>query len=408
MKVLALVTALVLLSQRVEAQTATGPLELTVHGPQGALLSIDGQAQGRLPLPVNPTVTAGPHRFGLQIGKRSLDSDLLTLSAGGQPELTLTPSGKTLLTFLRNRDGLLLALEPWTLPGALRDGLTAAVASAAKEEHSLLLDRDKQVELLGERPSLLSCIEDGGCHRGLFGQSQVTYVLSVTIDGLSIGGSCVVHTALLDTRTRDVSARANEPCASLALAALGRQVGKLTAKLLQQTTMRPRGGLTVTSTPAGAKVLVDGRWLGVTPFQQEAFAGQRVVQVKYDGYVPYTETVEIEPNQTPTVSATLQLLAVASGAPSAPRARSAALSRPLWRIVTGSILLGGGILIIGFGASALATDGKCKDGTSSVATCDPYYSTAPVGWGLTGAGGTLAIAGTVMLAVPRLKPEHRQ
>lgn len=386
---LSLVMLLSMLSRSVAAQTPNATTELAVNGPQGALLIMDEQALGKLPLPVNPVVPAGPHRFRLELGSQNAESDTLTLPALGQAELNLTLSGSTLVAVLRIADGLLLVLQPPTIPSAVRDNVSAAVATAAKQEHSILLGSDKQAALLHGQSSLIRCIENGDCHEALFRDGQVTYVLSLRVDDVSTGGSCILHAALLDTRTRDLSASAEEGCVSSDASALSTQIGVLTAKLLQETATRPRGGMAVTSTPDGAKVLVDGRWLGVTPFQQETFAGSRVIEVQYDRYLPHKETVQIEPNQTTTVKALLQL------APSAP------LARPLWRIITGSLLIGGGILLVGFGASALLTDGQCKNGSTNFDTCNPYYGTAPIGGGLVGAGAALAIGGTIMLAIPR-------
>lgn len=152
--------------------------------------------------------------------------------------------------------------------------------------------------------------------------------------------------------------------------------------------MRPRGNLAVSSTPPGAKVRVDGRLLGITPFQQEVFSGARAIEVRKDKYLSYQSSAQVEPGQTATIETLLQ------------RDPSAQLSRPLWRIVTGSILLGGGLLMAGFGTSALLTNGQCQDGSMNFDTCSPYYSTTAVGAGLLGGGGALSIAGVLFLTVP--------
>jgi hypothetical protein len=80
-------------------------------------------------------------------------------------------------------------------------------------------------------------------------------------------------------------------------------------------------------------------------------------------------------------------------------------SRPRWRLAVGSILLGGGLVLTGFGAAALAVNGNCYDGSSPTDTCTPYYNTTGVGSGLLGGGAALAISGTVMLALPGNRPK---
>lgn len=365
-------------------------MEVAVNGPPGALLLMDGLAMGTLPLQVNINVAAGTHRFTLQLGKQSLESDPLQFSGSGQAELNLTLAGRSLVAVLRTTDGLLLLVDPPSVNEPGRQVLAESVSQAATAKHSVLLTGEKARKYSGQQRDILRCIQDGQCAESPFPDAQVSYVLSVRIESgtLDASPSCLVRTALLDARTREVSARAEataSPCTAREAAA---QLTEMTGRLLQETAMRPRGNLLVSSTPKDAKVRVDGRLLGVTPFQQEVFAGPRSVEVQKDKFLPYQSSTQVEPNQTTTIETLLQ------------RDPSARLARPLWRIVTGSILLGGGILMAGFGTSALLTNGQCQDGSMNFDTCSPYYSTVPVGAGLLGGGGALAITGVVMLAVP--------
>lgn len=74
--------------------------------------------------------------------------------------------------------------------------------------------------------------------------------------------------------------------------------------------------------------------------------------------------------------------------------------RPLWRLAFGSFLLGGGLVVGGFGGSALAANGTCIDEGQNVMTCSPYRNTLGVGLGLLGSGAGLAVVGMVLLALP--------
>ena len=384
------------LTRSAMAQTPTETAEVAVNGPDGALLLMDGQAMGKLPLPVNLVVPAGPHRFRLELGKQKAESDALTIPANRQAALNLTLSGHTLVAVLRISDGLVLVLAPEGLPSELREKITASVTAMAKQEHSVLLGNGKQAALLRRQSIVIRCLDKGDCPEQLLSDGQVSYVLSLHVESEAAGdgGSYHLRGVLLDARTRDISARSESQCGPCDAAALSAKAGALSAKMLQETAARPRGRVVVTSTPDGAKVLLDGRWLGTTPFQQEAFAGPRNLEIRRDGYLPHKETIQVESNEAATVQATLQL------APNTP------LARPLWRIVSGSVLIGGGILLVGFGTSALLANGQCQDGSSNFDTCTPYYSTAPVGGGLLGGGAALAIAGIIMLAVPSPRPSH--
>lgn len=374
----------------VHAQPRADTMEVAVSGPAGALLLMDGQAMGTLPLAVNINVPAGSHRFTLQLGRVSAVSDPLRFSGSGQAELNLTLAGRALVAVLRTTDGLLLLLDPQMQSEPLRAALSESVSRAASANHSILLSGEKAQRHSDRTQKLLRCTYEGQCEDSLFPDGQVSYVLSARIEGGTIdaSASCLVRTALLDTRTRDVSAQADSTAAPCSKGAVAAQLADLTSRLLQDTVMRPRGNLAVGSNPPGAKVRLDGRLLGSTPFQQEVFVGARALEVRKDKYLPYQSSVQVEPNQTTTVDTILAL------DPSAQRVR------PLWRVVSGSILLGGGLLLAGFGTSALVTNGRCQDGSQNIETCSPYYSTTAVGAGLLGSGSALSIAGAILLALP--------
>lgn len=67
-----------------------------------------------------------------------------------------------------------------------------------------------------------------------------------------------------------------------------------------------RGGLSLSSTPAGAQVVVNGKVVGQTPVMlKDLPVGSRGVVVRRDGYSPWSTTVRIVANQLTTVKANL-------------------------------------------------------------------------------------------------------
>ncbi|MFO0579218.1 MAG: hypothetical protein U1A78_34895 [Polyangia bacterium] len=76
--------------------------------------------------------------------------------------------------------------------------------------------------------------------------------------------------------------------------------------------------------------------------------------------------------------------------------------RPLWRLVTGGIALGGGILMGAFGISALSHNGRCADqpAPTDENLCMERFGTLGVGSGFVGTGAALAVGGTILLALP--------
>ena len=75
--------------------------------------------------------------------------------------------------------------------------------------------------------------------------------------------------------------------------------------------------------------------------------------------------------------------------------------RPRWRLVTGGVAIGAGLLLTSFGASALAAQGKCVDIPSAPAQpCNQIYATTPIGGALLGTGAAAIVGGVVLLAWP--------
>jgi hypothetical protein len=68
------------------------------------------------------------------------------------------------------------------------------------------------------------------------------------------------------------------------------------------------GSLTITSTPSGAKLIIDGVLRGETPFglSDVPVGGHQLTLIK-DGYADYQEAMVIEPNQKKMVSAVLKI-----------------------------------------------------------------------------------------------------
>lgn len=75
--------------------------------------------------------------------------------------------------------------------------------------------------------------------------------------------------------------------------------------------------------------------------------------------------------------------------------------RPRWRLLTGGVAIGAGIVLTGFGGSALAVHGNCIDmPTVPGQTCNEVFATKPVGGALLGAGAAVVLGGIVLMAWP--------
>jgi len=82
----------------------------------------------------------------------------------------------------------------------------------------------------------------------------------------------------------------------------------------EATAQEATGSVAITSEPAGARVIVNGRRVGVTPFDLTAAGGTvLVVSIEKDGYQPFEVTVEIAAGASEKVHAAMTPL---SDAPS--------------------------------------------------------------------------------------------
>lgn len=368
--------------------------EVIVNGPSGALLSVDGQSVGPLPLLESLRLAPGPHRFRIDRGNQHAESDLLNLPASRQAELNLTLAGRSLVAVLSITPGALLLLSP-ALAGEASN-LRAAVVRAAKAEHVVVLSEARQATLLSERSSLLRCVEGGDCQQTLARTGEVAYVLQADA---SAGG---LQLRLFDLRTCDIAAQLEARCAACSAAQRGERLAALVKGALQQLVMRGRGQLAIRSRPERALVTLDGRVLGQTPLSLEAFVGPHQLTLTLPGHAEYRSEITVEPGQTTTVEPVLTRGNGASVPPS--QSPPASSGRPLWRYLAGGALIGGGALLLGFGGAALAQNGSCQDPQADPATCSPYYNTLGIGAALTPIGAACVLGGVVLIAWPPRRP----
>ena len=69
------------------------------------------------------------------------------------------------------------------------------------------------------------------------------------------------------------------------------------------------GFISVYSTPSGAKVYIDDTYIGKTPIEhKEVQTGRHEIAIEKEGYQNYTKTIEILPNKTILVNATLKAI----------------------------------------------------------------------------------------------------
>lgn len=169
-------------------------------------------------------------------------------------------------------------------------------------------------------------------------------------------------------------------CRACTNATLGPNIEEL-AKSLFAAGGEGAGRIRVSTTPAGAAVVIDGSKVGATPWEQGVLAGTHTVKVELPGHRPELRTVDVKKDATETIDIALVRSEVGGGP----------TVRPKWPLA----LVGAGVLVAAGGGVLLALDEDCTadDGCPGGPSKEQYLDSAPLGVGALGVGVALLGAG---------------
>lgn len=243
----------------------------------------------------------------------------------------------------------------------------------------------------------VSACADAACAAGVAekGKAQTTLRATVRLDGRDYN---IRVEALREDGT--VLAENEQPCDICGIAEVAQQLGNQAAQMVDpiETYIRERAILIVNSTPSGAKVKVDGKVVGTTPFEGEVRPGKRLVEVSLPGYTLKEETVSaVAGNDTP-VDFELEAYSEDKVRP------HAALGWTPLVVGAGAVASGGALIAI--------EEGEVKNLCSKpenidmFGTCKWRYSTIEGGAVMIGVGAAAMAAGIAILIV-RAKKKKR-
>lgn len=364
--------------------------EIRLTAPDGALVLVDKVLVGRTPLPGPLLLQAGSHRFALELPSGGFESDALTIVEGRAAQLNLTPGTKGVAVAVMSlAPASVLVLSPASLAKPWAMQIRHAVSDALIKEQAALVSEERLSVLLQARPP--ECLSQPGCPEVLAEQSGARSVLRVSVQGALDGtANASFQVSVHDVATGQQAASAEVRCDTCSSESLLQKLGESVQRLIVEANNRPRGLITATGTPAGARVRIDGQAAGTLPFERMSFAGEHVVTVEKDGYEPHVRNVLVVFGQTAALNVNLQQ------GTSSPSGR-----RPRWRIAVGSVALALGIVSAGFGVSALTVNGACENGIMpSDRQCARIYNSTALGGGLLGAGLALSVGGVLLIAWP--------
>lgn len=325
--------------------------ELAVNSERGALVLLDDQVVGVLPLPLPLFVTPGPHKLAVELGKRKQE-DRIDALAGRTIEVrfplnaalvvvTMAPALITRTSF----DGLSEQL-PQRLADAVANGVRQRKMGAQSEAAALVV-----------APDLASCTRTTDCQQQLARKNQVSWVLTVTggVSQATINGFALTFD-LFDATRGDYIVRTTRSCGPCSAEKVTALVAETTAQVVADAQSRPRDGAVAA---------------------QPSTSSQPVIADSMD-------TAKTEKRG----------------------------GRPLWRLVVGPLAMAAGVALIGAGAAGLAINQRCVTvDENNPDLCQPFqdmsgisratvYDTFTPGISLVVSGSVLAAAGVVLTAIP--------
>lgn len=381
-------------AHQILAQPRATSGEVLVLSRRGALVRVDDRVVGVVPLGAPLLLPVGRHVITVQSSSSTLRGPVNVLQ-GRTVELQFSQEGKAILS--RLLPALLFLSDHSAIPVAEAAKLSRAAEEAIQREHWAVLSSDTA---LTQVPKLAACRTQASCPSELAAPLGAEYIIQSRITTGGEPGAWQLRLTLIDTEIGDVALSLSRSCPSCNGGRAASLLGESLSKLLTDGTSRPRGTLSVISTPPGAEVLIEGRSVGTTPYRHAQFGGRYTIVLKKAGYAAAEASAVVESGKTATTEVPLVSTGGASDSPTASTEQSVVRKpRARWRLVAGSLGIAAGVLLIGFGASALSVSGSCIE-PAGAGECPDFYGTRSVGAGLLGVGTLLSLSGVALIAIP--------
>ena len=275
-----------------------------------------------------------------------------------------------------------LAVEGDELPEADRLQLTERLVAGLRRGHFDVIAPD---EVLRTAPDAADC-HDAGCYTAVARATGATHVVQAVVDAQD--RDYEVEVVLVAGNDGTPLATSADSCQICGVAEVGDLIDAAAATLRTKLDTLQQGPatLSVTSTPPGARVSIDGELKGTTPFDAPVLAGKHVVRISLEGYIAVEREVTFVEGIEETQS--FELEKVPSRLPPRP-----------WGWVT--LGLGVGSLGAAVAFTVLAdrpyrVGGAC-DTPDAQGDCPRLWNTEPIVLGTAVAGGALVTLGVAIL-----------
>lgn len=358
-------------------------------------------------------------------------SSPLSLSAGSH-DITATQDGKTLQTTITVREGRALEvrfnfevqavsmtvpphallLEKYEgIPSALADELAITTVRSLSKQRLAVLTPPKHAQIPNDCAQTIPCLlSQAAVH-------ESDYAIAVSVVQLAGAQPTSpidyrIEGKIIDRSVSQESAQQTESCIGCSALQVTDKLRRMITELATKALSRTKGTLIITTEPANAAIKIDGVYRGQSPLRSVIWTGTVSVSASLPSHRLQSERVTVREGAETPVQLTLQ-----AEEQVAEQKRQVIIlprdvplerePRPRWRLIAGSIGMGVGAVLMGFGVSALSIDGKCVSEPTGIARyCDNLYDTTAAGSSLVGVGGAVLVGSGILLAWPG-KPKQR-
>jgi hypothetical protein len=275
-----------------------------------------------------------------------------------------------------------VAVEGDELPAADREQLTGRLVEGLRRGDFDVVAPD---EVLRKAPSAATC-RAADCYTSIAKATGATHVVRAVVQAED--RDYQVEVVLVDGNGGGQVASAADSCQICGVAEVGDLLDAAAATLRTKLDNLAQGPATlvVASTPAGARVSIDGELKGTTPFNGPVLAGKHVLRVSFEGYITVEREVTFVEGIEETQS--FELEKVPSRLPARP-----------WGWV--SLGLGLGSLGTAVAFTVLADRpykvGSACDMPDAGGDCPELWNTEPIVFATAVVGASLATLGVAIL-----------
>lgn len=247
----------------------------------------------------------------------------------------------------------------------------------------------------------LAACRDAACLQDVAAKASASHLLRPSVRMQD--SDYVIALELVDGATGAVAHQVTDTCELCGLVEAQAMARSLAASMKDHLAAAATGTVTITSTPSGAEVLVDGQPAGTTPLELSLAAGEHALVLRQAGRVDEERRVVVEAGSTAAVAVELAATSPHPGdEPGAPRP----ILRPL-----GFAALGVGVASLASGVALLVLDERPVDYTRCSGidvdvegNCRFRHDTLAGGVVMTVVGVVGIAAGAVLVARTRKAP----